>query len=144
MSPLPTCRRFQGKRCRPCVSFTKDAFSRSFTTTGENVPQTVWSAAESSVRIPQTRQSTVRYRKGKSKLMNKKVRWGVLGVANIAVKQVIPAMQKGEWSEVRSIASRDVTRARQAAQALGIAKAYGSYEDLLADDEIEAIYNPLP
>jgi predicted dehydrogenase len=76
--------------------------------------------------------------------MNNKVRWGVLGVANIAVKQVIPAMQQGEWSEVSCIASRDITKARHAAQALGIAKAYGSYDDLLADGEIEAIYNPLP
>ena len=78
------------------------------------------------------------------KLMNNKVRWGVLGVANIAVKQVIPAMQQGNWSEVTAIASRDLAKANQAAQSLGIPKAYGSYEELLADDEIEAIYNPLP
>lgn len=76
--------------------------------------------------------------------MNNKVRWGVLGVANIAVKQVIPAMQQGQWSEVTAIASRDLAKAKQAARSLGIPKAYGSYEDLLADDEIEAIYNPLP
>lgn len=76
--------------------------------------------------------------------MNTKVRWGVLGVANIAVKQVIPAMQQGRWSEVTAIASRDLAKASQAAQSLGIPKAYGSYEELLADDEIEAIYNPLP
>jgi predicted dehydrogenase len=76
--------------------------------------------------------------------MNNKVRWGVLGVANIAVRQVIPAMQQGNWSEVAAIASRDLTKANQAAQSLGIPRAYGSYEELLADDEIEAIYNPLP
>src|SRR3977135_205656 len=76
--------------------------------------------------------------------MNKKVRWGVLGVANIAVKKVIPAMQRGEWSEVSAIASRDLRRAQQAAEQLGIPMAYGSYEELLADPEIEAIYNPLP
>jgi predicted dehydrogenase len=73
-----------------------------------------------------------------------KVRWGVLGVADIAVRKVIPAMQKGEWSEVTAIASRDRRKAENAARALGISKAYGSYEDLVADPEIEAIYNPLP
>jgi predicted dehydrogenase len=77
-------------------------------------------------------------------LMNNKVRWGVLGVANIAVKQVIPAMQQGHWSQITAIASRDIAKAKRAAQLLGIPKAYGSYEELLADDEIEAIYNPLP
>jgi predicted dehydrogenase len=76
--------------------------------------------------------------------MTSKVRWGVLGAANIAVKKVIPAMQRGEWSEVAALASRDVERAREAARSLGIPKAYGSYEELLADEEIEAIYNPLP
>ena len=73
-----------------------------------------------------------------------KVRWGVLGVAQIAVEKVIPAMQQGEWSEVTAIASRDPRKAEGAAQALGIAKAYGSYEELLQDAEIEAIYIPLP
>jgi predicted dehydrogenase len=76
--------------------------------------------------------------------MAKKVRWGVLGVANIATKKVIPAMQKGERSEVVAIASRNADRARQAAKELGIAKAYGSYEELLSDPEVAAIYNPLP
>ncbi len=76
--------------------------------------------------------------------MPKKVRWGVLGAAAIAVKKVIPAMQKSEWSEIAAIASRDLGKAQEAARALGIPKAYGSYEELLADPEIEAIYNPLP
>jgi predicted dehydrogenase len=76
--------------------------------------------------------------------MAKKVKWGVLGVANIAMKKVIPAMQKGERSEIVAIASRDLERARQAAKELRIAKAYGSYEELLADPELQAIYNPLP
>jgi len=74
----------------------------------------------------------------------KKVRWGVLGAAAIATKQVIPGMQKGAWSEVSAIASRDIAKAKQAAKELGIPKAYGAYEELLADPEIEAIYNPLP
>ncbi|MBV9997992.1 MAG: Gfo/Idh/MocA family oxidoreductase [Verrucomicrobia bacterium] len=76
--------------------------------------------------------------------MDEKVKWGVLGVANIGVKKVIPAMQRGHDTEVIGIASRDLERARQAAAQLGIRKAYGSYEDLLADPEVEAIYNPLP
>src|SRR5271169_4741862 len=76
--------------------------------------------------------------------MRKKVRWGILGVASIAVRKVIPAMQQGEWSEVAAIASRDRQKAAAAAKELGIPKAYGSYEELLRDAEIEAIYNPLP
>jgi len=76
--------------------------------------------------------------------MNKKVEWGVLGVAHIAVKKVIPAMQRGEWSQVLAIASRDLSKAQRAAEQLGIRKAYGSYEELLADPEVEAIYIPLP
>jgi predicted dehydrogenase len=74
----------------------------------------------------------------------RKVRWGVLGVARIAVNRVIPGMQAGELSEVTAIASRDLARARDAAAQLAIPKAYGSYEELLADPEIDAIYNPLP
>ena len=73
-----------------------------------------------------------------------KIRWGVMGVAGIAVKKVIPAMQKAMHAEVTAIASRDLVKAQGAAATLGIAKAYGSYEALLADPEIDAIYNPLP
>src|SRR6476620_8295100 len=53
-------------------------------------------------------------------------------------------MQVGQWSEITAIASRDLARAQSAAKQLGIPKAYGSYEELIADPEIEAIYNPLP
>ncbi len=74
----------------------------------------------------------------------KKVKWGVLGAASIAVRRVIPGMQKGAYSEVAAIASRDKKKAEEAARKLGIPKAYGSYEELLQDREIEAIYNPLP
>lgn len=73
-----------------------------------------------------------------------KIRWGVLSTAKIGVKKVIPGMQAGQLCEVTAIASRDGSRAREAADELGIAKAYGSYEELLADPEIDAIYNPLP
>src|SRR5579864_8455677 len=76
--------------------------------------------------------------------MREKVRWGVLGAAKIATVKVIPAMQGGEWSEVVGIASRDLEKARRVASELGIPKAYGSYEELLADPSIEAVYNPLP
>lgn len=76
--------------------------------------------------------------------MIKKVRWGVLGAAKIAINQVIPAMQQGAWSEIVAIASRDLAKAQGVASELGIPKAYGSYEDLLADPEVEAVYNPLP
>src|ERR1035437_888381 len=74
----------------------------------------------------------------------RKVRWGILGVAKIATTRVIPAMQQGECAEIVGIASRDRAKAEEAARQLGIPKAYGSYEEMLADPEIEAIYNPLP
>ncbi len=74
----------------------------------------------------------------------RKVKWGVLGVAKIATEKVIPAMQRAERCDIAAIASRDETRATEAAARLGIGRAYGSYEALLADPEIEAIYNPLP
>src|SRR5437016_4081090 len=76
--------------------------------------------------------------------MTKKVQWGVLGAANIAVKKVIPAMQRGKWCEVTALASRDLEKARRFALELGIPKVYGSYDELLADGAIEAVYNPLP
>ena len=72
------------------------------------------------------------------------VRWGVLGAANIAVRKVIPAMQASARTPVVAIASRDRAKAETAARELGIARAYGSYEELLADSEVDAIYNPLP
>jgi predicted dehydrogenase len=76
--------------------------------------------------------------------MNKKVRWGVLGAANIAVKKVIPSMQAGENCEITAIASRDLEKAKLTAEQLNIPKFYGSYEELLAESEIEAVYIPLP
>lgn len=73
-----------------------------------------------------------------------KVRWGVLGAAKIARTKVIPAMQQGVRTEITAIASRDAVVARDTAAQLNIPKSYGSYEELLADPEIDAIYNPLP
>jgi predicted dehydrogenase len=77
-------------------------------------------------------------------LMQNKLRWGVLSTADIGLKKVIPAMQRGEYSSVAAIASRDLAKAQAAAAALEIPTAYGSYEELLADPGIDAIYNPLP
>jgi predicted dehydrogenase len=73
-----------------------------------------------------------------------KLRWGIISTARIGVEKVIPAMQAGEFTEVTAIASRDVMKAKEAAQQLGIPKAYGSYEQLLQDTDVDAIYNPLP
>ena len=72
------------------------------------------------------------------------VRFGVISTAKIGIEKVIPAMQQSAHCRVLAIASRDLTRARAAAEALGIPRAYGSYAELLQDPEIEAIYNPLP
>ncbi len=74
----------------------------------------------------------------------KKVIWGVISTAKIGLKRVLPGMQKSELLEIRAIASRSAKTAREAADALGIPQAYGSYEELIADAQIEAIYNPLP
>ena len=76
--------------------------------------------------------------------MSKKIRWGVLSTAAIGVRKVLPAMQLGKYSEVAAIASRDLGKARDAASKLGIPTAYGSYEELLEDPNVDAIYNPLP
>ena len=76
--------------------------------------------------------------------MSKKIRWGVLSTAAIGLKKVIPAMQQGKLTTIAAIASRGLTKAKEAAAAHGIPKAYGSYEELLADPDIDAIYNPLP
>src|SRR5689334_66419 len=77
-------------------------------------------------------------------MSDQKVRWAVLGAARIATRKVIPALQKSDSSEVVAIASRDLAKARETAKELGIAKAFGSYEEALADPDIEAIYIPLP
>ncbi|MFW5947679.1 MAG: Gfo/Idh/MocA family protein, partial [Gemmatimonadota bacterium] len=72
------------------------------------------------------------------------VRWGILSTAKIAVEKVIPAMQAAPLCDVVAIASRDADRARRAADSLGIPVSHGSYEALLEDPSVEAIYNPLP
>jgi predicted dehydrogenase len=74
----------------------------------------------------------------------KKIKWGILSTANIGMKKVTPGMLKSSELAVVAIASRNLRRAQMAAAELGIAKAYGSYEAMLADPDIDAIYNPLP
>lgn len=74
----------------------------------------------------------------------KPVKWGIISTANIGTEKVIPGMLKSRDLEVVAIASRNLKRAKEAASRLGIPKAYGSYEAMLADPEIEAVYNPLP
>ena len=74
----------------------------------------------------------------------KKVRWGILSTAKIGIEKVVPAMQASEYCEMSAIASRDKTQAEMAAIRLNIPKSYGTYEELLADPEIDAIYIPLP
>lgn len=76
--------------------------------------------------------------------MSNKVRWGILSTAKIGVNKVIPAMQKGEYIQVDAIASRNIEMANKIADQLDIEKRYGSYEELLEDHDIDAIYNPLP
>ena len=76
--------------------------------------------------------------------MAKKIRWGVLGNAKIAREKVLPAMQLGTCSEVVAMASRNVDKAKPVCEALGIATLHSTYEALLADPNVDAIYNPLP
>ena len=72
------------------------------------------------------------------------VRWGILSTAKIGLNAVIPAMQRGRLCDMAAIASRDGAKAAEAARNAGIPRSYGSYEELLADKDIQAIYNPLP
>lgn len=73
-----------------------------------------------------------------------KLRFGILSTAKIGTLKVIPAMQRGRLTEVVAIASRDAGRAKAAAEELGIPNAHGSYDELLANPDVDAIYNPLP
>lgn len=74
----------------------------------------------------------------------KKVRWGILSTAKIGREKVVPAIQRGAFCEVAAIASRNKEAARAEANRLNISKAYGSYEELLSDTEVDAVYIPLP
>ncbi|MBN2533943.1 MAG: Gfo/Idh/MocA family oxidoreductase [Spirochaetales bacterium] len=74
----------------------------------------------------------------------KKISWGIMGTARIGLERVIPAMQKGNYTVIQGIASRTLEQAEKAAGSLQIPKAYGSYDDMLADKSIDAVYIPLP
>ena len=76
--------------------------------------------------------------------MASKIRWGILSTAGIGKRRVVPAMKLATNGEVTAVASRDLSKAQAFASELGIPKAYGSYEELIADPDIDAIYNPLP
>ena len=76
--------------------------------------------------------------------MDKRIQWGILGTASIAVEQVIPAMLKSQYCSVRAIASRNTDKAEAVAKKFHISKYYGSYQELLEDAEIEVVYIPLP
>lgn len=79
-----------------------------------------------------------------TKPKSKRVRWGVLGVAKIATEKVIPGMQQCKFARVTAIASRSQATADRAANALKIPRAYGSYDALINDKNIDAVYIPLP
>ena len=74
----------------------------------------------------------------------RKIVWGILSTANIGVKRVIPAVLAGDGGRIAGIASRDIGRAASVAERFGIPRYYGTYQALLDDPEIEAVYNPLP
>lgn len=76
--------------------------------------------------------------------MKSKIRWGVLSTAKIGVVKVIPAMQQGKYCEITAIASRGLNEAKKVADSLGIPTAYGSYQELLSDPKVDAVYIPLP
>ncbi len=76
--------------------------------------------------------------------MDRIIRWGILSTANIGIEHVIPAIQRASGCEVLGIASRKITGAEAAARKLGIPRAYGTYESLLDDPDIDAVYIPLP
>jgi len=80
----------------------------------------------------------------KSVVKKDPVRWGVISTARIGWEKVLPGMMKSKDIEIRAISSRTLPTAKKWAKKLGIPVAYGSYEDMLDDPDIEAVYNPLP
>ncbi|RCK47412.1 Gfo/Idh/MocA family protein [Thalassospira profundimaris] len=77
-------------------------------------------------------------------MTKRQINWGILSTAQIGLEKVIPGIQKSKSSNVLGIASRSAARSARAANDLGIQKSYASYEALIADPDIDAIYNPLP
>ena len=77
-------------------------------------------------------------------MSERRLRWGVLSTARIGRSLFIPGVRDGKDGEVVAVASRDLSMAQKVAKELRIGRAFGSYEELLADAEIDAVYNPLP
>jgi predicted dehydrogenase len=77
-------------------------------------------------------------------ITNEKINWGILGTATIALEKVIPALKQTMFSRVEAIASRNIQKSRKITKLFNIPLAYGSYEDLLSDQSITAVYIPLP
>ncbi len=77
-------------------------------------------------------------------MAERKLRWGILGTANIGRAAVIPAIQVSKNGEVAAVASRNANHGAEFAHLLGIPRSYGSYEALLEDPNIDAVYIPLP
>ncbi|MBN2736161.1 MAG: Gfo/Idh/MocA family oxidoreductase [Spirochaetales bacterium] len=73
-----------------------------------------------------------------------KINWGFISTAKIGLEKVGPALKKSRLGQFEAIASRSMSNARKAAEALNVPRIYGSYEDLLADKSIQAVYIPLP
>lgn len=76
--------------------------------------------------------------------MTQKLRWGIMGCAQIATGSVMPAIQESETGVIQAVASRGLDKSSAVAAEFGIEKAYGSYEELLADPDVDAVYIPLP
>jgi predicted dehydrogenase len=76
--------------------------------------------------------------------MRRKINWGVLGAAAIAVQRTMPALKEASSAVLLALASRDMNKGRAVAESLAVSRIYGSYDDLLADSEIDAVYVPLP
>jgi predicted dehydrogenase len=72
------------------------------------------------------------------------LRFGIISTARIGHEQVIPAIQDAENCVVSAIASRDLAKARAMADRFSAPHAFGSYEEMLASDKIDAVYIPLP
>lgn len=73
-----------------------------------------------------------------------RVRWGVLGTASIAKRQAIPSIQSSQSGVLQAIASRDYAKAAQVAEEFSISRAFGSYQELIESDSVDAVYIPLP
>ncbi len=76
--------------------------------------------------------------------MKSKLRWGIAGCAGIAVNAVMPAIQSSETGVIHAVASRNSDKSRKTAEKFGVSRSYGSYEELMADSEVDAVYIPLP